>query len=86
VNIGCRRHSVAIGLSSGERLEEFDIEHRPEGFVASGVSRGVSTGFFGCPRCVFPTHCPGVASMCSRNRSFPRGVPVCRQSLMSFKV
>jgi transposase len=33
VDIGCRRHSVAIGLSSGERLEEFDIEHRPEGFA-----------------------------------------------------
>jgi transposase len=32
VDVGCRRHSVAIGLSSGERLEEFDIEHRPEGF------------------------------------------------------
>jgi transposase len=32
VDVGCRRHSVAIGLSSGELLEEFDIDHRPEGF------------------------------------------------------
>jgi transposase len=33
VDIGCHRHSVAIGLSSGELLEEFDIAHRPEGFT-----------------------------------------------------
>jgi transposase len=32
VDVGCRRHSVAVGLSSGELLEEFDIDHRPEGF------------------------------------------------------
>jgi len=25
--------SVAVGLSTGELLEEFDIDHRPEGFV-----------------------------------------------------
>lgn len=50
VDIGCRRHSVAIGLSSGERLEEFDIEHRPEGFADffrrierhTGVTRAAS--------------------------------------------
>lgn len=33
VDVGCRRHSVAMGLSSGEVLEEFEIEHRPEGFA-----------------------------------------------------
>ena len=32
VDVGYRRHSVAIGLSSGDVLEEFEIEHRPEGF------------------------------------------------------
>lgn len=32
VDVGYRRHSVAIGLSSGEVLEEFEISHRPEGF------------------------------------------------------
>jgi hypothetical protein len=30
--VGYRRHSVAMGLSSGEVLEEFEIDHRPEGF------------------------------------------------------
>ena len=29
---GYRRHSVAMGLSSGEVLEEFEIDHRIEGF------------------------------------------------------
>jgi transposase len=32
VDVGCRRHSVAIGLSDGQVLEEFEITHRPEGF------------------------------------------------------
>jgi len=32
VDVGYRRHSVAIGLSNGEVLEEFEIVHRPEGF------------------------------------------------------
>jgi transposase len=32
VDVGYRRHSVALGLSSGEVLEEFEIDHRPEGF------------------------------------------------------
>jgi len=32
VDVGCRQHSVAIGLPNGEVLDEFDIFHRPEGF------------------------------------------------------
>lgn len=32
VDVGYRRHSVAMGLSSGELLEEFEMDHRPEGF------------------------------------------------------
>jgi hypothetical protein len=32
VDVGYRRHSVAMGLSSGELLEEFEVDHRPEGF------------------------------------------------------
>jgi hypothetical protein len=32
VDVGYRRHSVAMGLSSGEMLEEFEIDHRIEGF------------------------------------------------------
>ena len=32
VDVGCHGHSVAIGLSSGQVLDEFDIEHHAEGF------------------------------------------------------
>jgi transposase len=32
VDVGCHRHSVAIGLPGGKVLEEFEIEHHPEGF------------------------------------------------------
>jgi transposase len=32
VDVGYRRHSVAVGLPNGAVLEEFDITHRPEGF------------------------------------------------------
>jgi transposase len=32
VDVGYRSHSVAIGLSDGRVLEEFEIAHRPEGF------------------------------------------------------
>ena len=32
VDVGCRRHHVAVGLSSGDFLESFEIEHQPAGF------------------------------------------------------
>lgn len=32
VDVGCRHHSVAVGLPNGQVLDEFDMEHRPEGF------------------------------------------------------
>jgi len=32
VDVGCRRHSVAVGLSDGRLLEQFEIAHRPQGF------------------------------------------------------
>ena len=32
VDVGCCSHNVAIGLSTGEILEEFAISHEPEGF------------------------------------------------------
>ena len=32
VDVGFHSHNVAIGLSSGEVLEEFQISHEPEGF------------------------------------------------------
>ena len=34
VDVGSRCHSVAIGLSDGSLLEEFEITHNPEGFRA----------------------------------------------------
>jgi transposase len=33
IDVGCHNHNVAIGLSSGELLDEFVIAHRPEGFL-----------------------------------------------------
>ena len=33
VDVGARQYHVAIGLSSGEVLEEFAIAHQPEGFA-----------------------------------------------------
>jgi transposase len=32
VDVGCKFHQVAVGLSSGEVLDEFSISHQPEGF------------------------------------------------------
>ncbi|MCK9991476.1 MAG: hypothetical protein RugAbin2_02490, partial [Rugosibacter sp.] len=32
IDVGCQRHRVAIGLPTGEVLEEFDLLHQPEGF------------------------------------------------------
>ncbi len=32
VDVGCYSHNVAIGLSSGEILDEFEVSHNPEGF------------------------------------------------------
>ena len=32
MDIGCHQHRVAIGLSDGEVLEEFDMAHQGEGF------------------------------------------------------
>ena len=32
VDVGCHKHNVAIGLSTGEFLEEFEILHNNEGF------------------------------------------------------
>jgi len=30
VDVCCHRHSIALGLSTGELLEELDIDHRPK--------------------------------------------------------
>jgi hypothetical protein len=46
VDVGYRRHSVAIGLPSGEVLDEFEIAHRPEGFAEffSRIEKGSPKG------------------------------------------
>lgn len=33
IDVGCHSHSVAIGLASGDVLDEFELTHRPEGFA-----------------------------------------------------
>ena len=32
IDVGCERHRVAVGLSDGKVLEEFDIDHHKTGF------------------------------------------------------
>jgi transposase len=32
VDVGCHAQRVAVGLSTGELIDEFDLAHRPEGF------------------------------------------------------
>ena len=32
VDVGCYAHSVAIGLSTGELLDEFEVPHQALGF------------------------------------------------------
>jgi transposase len=49
VDIGCRNHNVAIGLSSGEVLDEFSIAHVPEGFRQFFSRVEVQARKFGCP-------------------------------------
>ncbi len=49
IDVGCHNHSVAIGLSSGELLEEFDIDHRPEGFRKFFDHLENQQQIFGCP-------------------------------------
>ena len=49
VDVGCHSHNVAIGLSTGEILEEFSIAHEPEGFrqFFSRIEKNERT--YGCP-------------------------------------
>jgi hypothetical protein len=49
VDIGCRSHNVAIGLSSGEVLDEFSITHEPEGFRQFFSRIEKQKRRFGCP-------------------------------------
>jgi len=49
VDIGCSSHNVAIGLSSGEVLDEFSIAHEPEGFQYFFSRIEKQERRFGCP-------------------------------------
>lgn len=49
VDIGFRSHNVAIGLSSGELLDEFSIIHEPEGFRKFFLRIETQQRKFGCP-------------------------------------
>lgn len=33
IDVGCKHHQVAVGLSDGQTLEEFSISHEPKGFA-----------------------------------------------------
>lgn len=49
VDVGCHSHNVAIGLSSGEILEEFSITHDQEGFRQFFSRIEKSERDYGCP-------------------------------------
>jgi transposase len=49
VDVGCRSHNVAIGLSSGEVLDEFSITHEPDGFRQFFSRIEKQERRFGCP-------------------------------------
>lgn len=49
VDIGSHQHRVAIGLSDGEMLEEFDIVHQAEGFAQFFSRLDLYQQQYGCP-------------------------------------
>ena len=49
VDVGCYQHRVAIGLSSGEVLDEFDLSHHPEGFDDFFARIEHYQAQYGCP-------------------------------------
>lgn len=49
VDVGCHSHNVAIGLSTGEILEEFSIVHEPEGFRQFFSRIEENERNYGCP-------------------------------------
>lgn len=49
LDIGCHQHRVAVGLSSGELLEEFDILHQAEGFDHFFARLSSYEHQYGCP-------------------------------------
>jgi transposase len=49
VDVGCHSHNVAIGLSTGEILEEFTVVHEPEGFRQFFSRIEKNEKDYGCP-------------------------------------
>ncbi len=49
VDVGCHSHNVAIGLSTGEILEEFSIIHHQEGFRQFFSRIEKNEKIYGCP-------------------------------------
>lgn len=49
VDVGCHSHNVAIGLSTGEIVDEFSIVHGPEGFRHFFSRIEKQEREFGCP-------------------------------------
>ncbi len=37
LDVGCRLHSVAVGLADGQLLDEFEIDHTKAGFESRKI-------------------------------------------------
>ena len=59
VDVGCHSHNVAIGLSTGEILDEFSIVHEPEGFRKFFSRIEKQERKFACPVSVAMENSPG---------------------------
>ena len=49
VDVGCHRHQVAMGLSTGKFLEAFEIAHQPAGFREFFCRVEAQEARYGCP-------------------------------------
>ena len=49
VDVGCYGHHAAVGLSSGEFLESFEVAHQPAGFQAFFSRLAAHQARYGCP-------------------------------------
>ena len=87
VDVGCHRHSVAIGLAGGELVEEFEIDHSPEGFNHFFARIACQESRYGFPVSVAMEGYNGYARPLDRlvrardYRLFNMNLPRCRTSL-----
>ena len=49
IDVGCRRHRVAVGMADGAVLDQFDPEHQPAAFQASFSRIEKQATSMGCP-------------------------------------